>query len=93
MRARLLNKAREEGREYNLVLTRYALERFLYRLSTSPHGSQFLLKGALLFDLWFDIPQRSTGHPVRGRPAGLHYAFAPSLPSLDLLPAHERTGR
>jgi hypothetical protein len=56
----LLNKAREEGREYNLVLTRYALERFLYRLSASPHAAQFLLKGALLFDLWFDIPHRPT---------------------------------
>ncbi|WP_196799347.1 MULTISPECIES: nucleotidyl transferase AbiEii/AbiGii toxin family protein [unclassified Thioalkalivibrio] len=41
-------------------LTRYALERFLYRLSTSSHADQFLLKGALLFDLWFDIPHRPT---------------------------------
>lgn len=32
----------------------------LYRLSISPHADQFLLKGALLFDLWFDIPHRPT---------------------------------
>ncbi len=60
VRARLLNRARESKQDFNLVLTRYALERLLYRLSISPHASQFLLKGALLFDLWFDIPHRPT---------------------------------
>jgi hypothetical protein len=60
VRARLLNRARETRQDFNLVLTRYALERLLYRLSVSPHADQFLLKGALLFDLWFDIPQRPT---------------------------------
>lgn len=48
------------GEMFNLVLTRYALERLLYRLSISPHADQFVLKGALLFDLWFDIPHRPT---------------------------------
>jgi hypothetical protein len=60
VRARLLNKARAEKLDFNLVLTRYALERMLYRLSVSEHRDQFLLKGALLFDLWFDIPHRPT---------------------------------
>ncbi|BBL77315.1 nucleotidyl transferase AbiEii/AbiGii toxin family protein [Methylomagnum ishizawai] len=60
VRARLLNRARETRQDFNLVLTRYALERLLYRLSVSPHADQFLLKGALLFDLWFDIPHRPT---------------------------------
>ncbi|MGM0554540.1 MAG: nucleotidyl transferase AbiEii/AbiGii toxin family protein, partial [Pseudomonadota bacterium] len=60
VRARLLENARNHKQDYNLVLTRYALERFLYRLSTSSHADQFLLKGALLFDLWFDIPHRPT---------------------------------
>jgi hypothetical protein len=32
----------------------------LYRLSISPWADQFLLKGALLFDLWFDQPHRPT---------------------------------
>lgn len=42
------------------MLTRYALERLLYRLSVSAWSKEFLLKGALLFDLWFDQPQRPT---------------------------------
>jgi predicted nucleotidyltransferase component of viral defense system len=60
IRDRLLNKARAEKRDYNLMLTRYALERLIYRLSVSPYRDQFLLKGALLFDLWFDVPHRPT---------------------------------
>lgn len=60
VRARLLNRARETKQDFNLILTRYALERLLYRLSISPYADQFLLKGALLFDLWFDIPHRPT---------------------------------
>lgn len=32
----------------------------LYRLSVSTQRDQFLLKGALLFDLWFDVPHRPT---------------------------------
>ena len=60
VRDRLLNKARAEKLDYNLLLTRYALERMLYRLSISEQRDQFLLKGALLFDLWFDVPHRPT---------------------------------
>jgi predicted nucleotidyltransferase component of viral defense system len=60
VRARLLNRARAERADFNLVLTRYSLERLLYRLSVSPWADQFLLKGALLFDLWFDQPHRPT---------------------------------
>ena len=60
IRTQLLNKARTEKLDYNLVLTRYALERMLYRLSISEQREQFLLKGALLFDLWFDVPHRPT---------------------------------
>ncbi len=60
VRARLLNRARETKQDFNLVLTRYAIERLLYRISISKHADQFLLKDALLFDLWFDIPHRPT---------------------------------
>ena len=42
------------------LLTRYALERMLYRLAVSEHRDSFLLKGALLFDLWYDVPLRPT---------------------------------
>lgn len=58
--ARLLARARARGDDFNLVLTRYGLERFLYRLSVSPARDYYLLKGALLFDLWFDLPHRPT---------------------------------
>lgn len=60
IRDRLLNKARAEKLDFNLLLTRYALERMIYRLSISAERDRFLLKGALLFDLWFDLPHRPT---------------------------------
>lgn len=60
VRAKLLNRARDTKQDFNLVLTRYAIERLLYRISISKHAKHFLLKGALLFDLWFDIPHRPT---------------------------------
>jgi hypothetical protein len=60
VRARLLNHARETRQDFNLILTRYTIERLLYRISISPYAGQFLLKGALLFNLWFDIPHRPT---------------------------------
>ncbi len=60
VRARLLNKARAQGVDFQLLLTRYGLERLLYRLSVSRERDNFLLKGALLFDLWYDVPFRPT---------------------------------
>jgi predicted nucleotidyltransferase component of viral defense system len=51
-RQRLLNLAAERKEDFGLVLTRYGLERFLYRLSVSPHRDAFVLKGALLLQLW-----------------------------------------
>lgn len=60
VRARLLNQAKVRKAEFGLMLTRFALERLLYRLSISRYREQFLLKGALLFDLWFDEPHRPT---------------------------------
>jgi predicted nucleotidyltransferase component of viral defense system len=60
VRARLLNLAKKQGVDFNQVLVRFALERILYRLSQSNHADQFLLKGALLFTLWYDMPHRST---------------------------------
>lgn len=58
--ARLLNRAKRDGKDFSHTLIRYGLERWIYRLSISPIRDRFLLKGALLFDLWFDIPHRST---------------------------------
>ena len=60
VRARLLNIAKAQGVDFNQVLVRFALERILYRLSQSAHADRFLLKGALLFTLWYDMPHRAT---------------------------------
>lgn len=60
VRERLMQRARSKGQDFNWLLTRYGLERMLYRLSISSWQNHFLLKGALLFDLWFDQPQRPT---------------------------------
>jgi predicted nucleotidyltransferase component of viral defense system len=60
VQARLLNIAKAEGRDFGQLLTKFSLERLLYRLSKSKHADSFLLKGALLFDLWFDVPLRPT---------------------------------
>lgn len=60
VRARLLNIAKAQGADFNQVLVRFALERILYRLSQSAHADHFLLKGALLFTLWYDMPHRTT---------------------------------
>lgn len=58
--ARLLNRAKARGEDFNLVLVRYAIERFLYRLSQLPARESYWLKGAMLFDLWFDVAHRPT---------------------------------
>lgn len=60
VRARINNKAKADNVNTQFLLTRYALERMLYRLAVSEHRDSFLLKGALLFDLWYDVPLRPT---------------------------------
>jgi hypothetical protein len=60
VRARLLNHARENQIEFNLVLRRYFFERFLYRLSKSDARNRFILKGAMLLRTWSDSPYRAT---------------------------------
>lgn len=60
VRARLLNLARQRGQAFDLLLTRYAIERLLNRLSISPHRDRFVLKGAVLMTTWFDDPHRPT---------------------------------
>ena len=57
---RLLNKAKESSRPFNELLQYFALERFIYRLSKSPHADQFILKGALMFSAWCGPASRPT---------------------------------
>jgi hypothetical protein len=59
-RARLLAMSKATGQTFDLVLTRFALERLLYRLSNSRHADRFVLKGAMLLTTWFDDPTRPT---------------------------------
>lgn len=60
VRARLLTMARQKGQAFDLLLTRYAIERLLHRLSLSLHRNRFVLKGAMLMTTWFDDPHRPT---------------------------------
>lgn len=60
VRARLLQVAKASGQSFDLVLTRFALERLLFRLSQSPHADRFVLKGAMLMMSWFEDPYRGT---------------------------------
>lgn len=60
IRQRLLNLSKDRGEPFNLVMDRFVAERLLYRLSVSPHADRFVLKGALLFLLWFDSLYRPT---------------------------------
>jgi hypothetical protein len=60
VRARLLNLAKERNQPFELLLTRYVLERLLYRLGESKHRDHFVLKGAILMTTWLDDPHRPT---------------------------------
>src|SRR5580700_5730725 len=60
VRQKLFNRAQERHEDFGLVLTKYGLERFLYRLAQSKYRDQFVLKGALLFELWTHRPYRPT---------------------------------
>ena len=60
VRQRLLNRARADGDDFQVLLTRYVLERFLYRLGRSEHHDRFVVKGAMLFVLWEGDLHRTT---------------------------------
>ena len=60
VRHRLANVAERAGADFQQILSSYAIERFLYRLSVSKHRTDFVLKGATLFTLWEGFPHRQT---------------------------------
>lgn len=60
VRARLAARALEQGDPFDLVLTRYGVERLLHRLSRSRYRDEFTLKGAVLFRVWDEQPHRPT---------------------------------
>lgn len=61
VRARLLNHARERGDDYQRVLTRFAIERLLYRLGRTKAAERYVLKGAMLFLTWPEHAFRPSG--------------------------------
>ena len=84
VKARLLVHAKAAGSTFDQTLTRYVLERLLFRLSVSAHSDRFVLKGAMLLTSWFDDPLRPTrdidflgfGDPA---PAAMRSVFADIL--------------
>jgi hypothetical protein len=60
IRQRLLNLSRERKEDFGLLLTKYSLERVLYRIAESRYREVFVLKGALLFELWTEQRYRPT---------------------------------
>jgi predicted nucleotidyltransferase component of viral defense system len=60
VRARLQTQATQRKQPFQLLLTRYVLERLLYRLSTTAHRDRFVLKGAMLMTTWLSDPFRPT---------------------------------
>lgn len=60
VQTRLVQHAKAIGIDPNLVLTRYATERILYRLSQSAYADRFILKGALLMLVWLGETVRPT---------------------------------
>lgn len=59
IRQKLLNLAQERNDDFGLMLTKYGLERMLFRLSKSKYRDMFILKGAL-FELWTKERYRAT---------------------------------
>lgn len=60
IRQKLLNRSRELGEDFQGTLSDYARERFFARLQHSKHADSLILKGAALFRVWDQAPQRAT---------------------------------
>lgn len=60
VKQRLLNLARAQGRGFDILLVRFALERLLFRLSQSAHRDNYVLKGGMLVRQWLDHDNRET---------------------------------
>lgn len=60
VKQRLLNMARAQGRGFDILLVRFALERLLFRLSQSAHRDNYILKGGMLVTQWLDHDNRET---------------------------------
>ncbi|MBH5396348.1 nucleotidyl transferase AbiEii/AbiGii toxin family protein [Bradyrhizobium sp. CNPSo 4010] len=61
IRAKLLAHAKQHRDDFARVLTRYAIERLLFRLSQTDAAERYVLKGAMLFVTWPQHVFRPTG--------------------------------
>lgn len=82
IKARLLNYAWSQGEDFNRVLDRFALERFLYRWSQTGAREAFALKGASLFLL--------DGGPAPRPSQDLDFLALGLQPTLDAMEALAR---
>ena len=78
VKQRLLNVAKARGEVFNFLLTRYAIERLLYRIAQSEYTRDFVLKGAMLFHL---ASKRMPHRPTRD--VDLLARGAPDPPRLE----------
>lgn len=60
VRARLLNLSKSTGQDFQALVLRYTVERFLVRLAMSTHVDRFVLKGAMLYVTWKLDEKRGT---------------------------------
>ncbi len=60
VKARLLNGARARAEEFERTLSRFAIERLLYRLGECGARERCVLKGASLLSVWLTKPYRAT---------------------------------
>lgn len=74
---RLKNLARDRDDPFELILIRYGIERFLYRLSLSRWVDRYVVKGSTLFSVWLDQPYRPT------RDLDLHLPVAVAVDELE----------
>lgn len=59
-RAKLLALSRDRSEDFQFLLGRWVIERFLFRLAASRHKRSFVLKGAMLYLAWGGEPHRPT---------------------------------
>ena len=91
VRARLMTVAKFNNEAFDLVLVRFAIERLLYRLSRSPYREQFVVKGAMMFQVWSKFSHRptrdldllGTGEPTIARMIGVFRDLCTQEPKDD----------
>lgn len=60
IRLKLTHLSIARNRPFDEILRYYGIERFLYRLSVSPHAKKFFLKGGLMLKVWDAEDHRAT---------------------------------